>query len=145
MISLCLLYGKLQEIYDNLNSTLKETINYLIVGVLTTIVSITSYYLLRTIINDYKICTVLSWIIAVLFAYVTNRIFVFKSKEKRIFKEFISFIGSRIFSLLAELLCMFVMVQLINIPDRIAKIIVQVIIIILNYILSKLFVFKKKD
>ncbi len=145
MISICLLYGKLQEIYDNLNSTLKETINYLIVGVLTTIVSITSYYLLRTIINDYKICTVLSWIIAVLFAYVTNRIFVFKSKEKRIFKEFISFIGSRIFSLLAELLCMFVMVQLINIPDRIAKIIVQVIIIILNYILSKLFVFKKKD
>ena len=145
MISLCLLYGKLQEIYDNLNSTLKETINYLIVGVLTTIVSITSYYLLRTIINDYKICTVLSWIIAVLFAYVTNRIFVFKSKEKRIFKEFVSFIGSRIFSLIAELFCMFVMVQLINIPDRIAKIIVQVIIIILNYILSKLFVFKKKD
>ena len=145
MISLCLLYGKIQEIYDNLSDTLKETVNYLIAGVLATIVSIVSYYLLRIVIDDYKICTVLSWVFAVLFAYFTNRKYVFKSKEKRILKEFASFIGSRIFSLLAELLCMYVMVQIINISDRISKIIVQVIVIILNYILSKLFVFKKKD
>ena len=144
MISLCMLFGKCMEIYNKLNKDLKEKVNYLIAGGLTTLISIVSYYLLRIVINDYKICTVLSWIIAVIFAYFINRGFVFNSKESNVFKEFVSFIASRLATLVVELICMYVLVQLIHINDRIAKIIVQVIVIILNYILSKIFVFKKK-
>ena len=65
----------------------KEIINYIIVGGCTTIVSVVSYYLFRLFISDYLICTVLSWIVSVLFAYVTNRIFVFESKVKNIIVE----------------------------------------------------------
>ena len=144
MISLCMLFGKCMEIYNKFNDDLKEKINYLIAGGLTTLISIVSYYLLRIVIDDYKICTVLSWIIAVIFAYFINRGFVFKSKEKNVFKEFISFISSRLVTLVVELLSMYVLVQFIDMNDRIAKIIVQIIVIILNYILSKIFVFKKK-
>lgn len=122
----------------------KEIIHYLIVGVLTTIVSLASYYLFRLFISNYQVCTILSWITAVLFAYVTNKIFVFESKNKNIIKEFSEFVGARIMTLLFEMLFMFVTVELIHINDRIAKLIVQVFITILNYVLSKLFVFKKR-
>ena len=122
----------------------KEIVNYLIVGVLTTIVSILSYNLFRIFIDDYMICTVLSWIISVIFAYITNRKYVFASKEKKIVKEASSFTISRLFSLGAEMLVMWCLVDALKIDDRLAKVIVQFIVIILNYILSKLLVFKKK-
>ena len=121
----------------------REIIVYLIVGVLTTVVSLVSYYLLRIIINNYQVCTVLSWICAVLFAYITNRKFVFESKNNDIIKEFSSFVGSRIFTLFFEMFFMFVTVKLIRINDRIAKLVVQVFITVFNYLLSKLLVFKK--
>lgn len=145
MVCLSLLYGKFREIYSSLNDNLKEKFNYLVAGFLATVISVGSYNILRFFIDSYKICTVLSWIFAVLFAYVSNRKFVFNSKSKKVFKEFCSFIASRLFTLLVELLCMYLLVQVFVINDRISKLIVQVIIIILNYILSKLFVFKKKD
>ena len=122
----------------------KEIINYLIVGVLTTVVSIISYAVLRFIIPNYIICTVLSWIVAVLFAYITNRVFVFNSKDKKIMKEFIKFISCRLITLVTEVLIMFIAVDLLKINDLISKIVVQFVIIILNYILSKLIVFKNK-
>ena len=59
----------------------KEIINYIIVGVLTTLVSIGSYFLFRFVIKNYIILSILSWIFAVTFAYFTNRAFVFESKE----------------------------------------------------------------
>jgi putative flippase GtrA len=145
MISLILLIGFGLNIYDNLNSRLKETINYLIVGGLTTVVSIVSYNIFRFFIENITICTILSWICAVLFAYITNRIFVFNSKEKNIIKEIASFTASRIFSLIVEIIVMFILTSIFKINDRIAKIIVQFIIVVLNYITSKIFVFKKKD
>ncbi|MBR4262128.1 MAG: GtrA family protein [Bacilli bacterium] len=122
----------------------KEIINYLIVGVLTTIVSLVSYYTLRLFISQYLICTVISWIIAVMFAYVTNKIFVFESKEKSILIELPEFVGARIATLLFEVAFMFITVDVIHINDRIAKLIVQVFITIFNYLLSKIFVFRKR-
>ena len=145
MISLILLIGFGLNIYDNLNSRLKETINYLIVGGLTTVVSIVSYNIFRFFIENITICTILSWICAVLFAYITNRIFVFNSKEKNIIKEIVSFTASRIFSLIVEIIVMFILTSIFKINDRIAKIIVQFIIVVLNYVTSKIFVFKKKN
>ena len=127
----------------------KEIILYLIFGVLTTVVSLLTYYICTiTFLNpnnaiEIQIANIISWIIAVLFAYITNRIFVFKSKEKNISKELISFIGSRISTLLIEMLTMFLFVSLLQFNDKIIKIIAQIIVIIGNYITSKLFVFKK--
>ena len=144
MITLIMLTSTGLDIYDNMNDKLKETINYLIVGGLTTVVSIVSYLLFRLVISNITVCTILSWICAVAFAYFANRIFVFKSKSKKYVKEVSSFVGSRIFSLLVEIAFMFVTVTLLHIDDRIAKLLVQVIITVLNYITSKLFVFKKK-
>ena len=77
----------------------EEIINYLIVGVLTTIVSVViKFGLLFTILDadkplELQIAVIVSWIIAVLFAYIANRIFVFHSKNKNFFKEISSFIG----------------------------------------------------
>lgn len=145
MISLLLFCGFFLNIYRNLSDKMKEIINYLIVGGCTTVVSIATYYIFRLFIDNYLICTVISWIFAVLFAYVTNKIFVFHSKDKNILIEFVSFIFSRLLSLAAEVICMFTLVDIIKMSDMVAKIIVQFIIIVLNYIFSKLFVFKGKE
>lgn len=131
------------KIYDNLDNKIKEILKYLIVGGLTTVVSIVSYYIVRLFIENYLICTVISWIFAVAFAYITNRVFVFNSKRENIFKECTEFVFSRILSLVAEVAVMYLLVDFLNISDKISKIIVQVIIVILNYIFSKLFVFKE--
>ncbi len=139
-----LLIGKCLEIYDNLDNKLRETINYLIVGGLTTLISIIAYNLFRYVISDITICTILSWIVAVAFAYICNRIIVFQSTSKKYIKEITSFVCSRLFSLLVEIVLMLLLVNIFTINDRIAKIFVQIVIIILNYITSKVFVFKKK-
>lgn len=144
MISILLLSIFFLDIYKGISDRYKEIINYIIIGGCTTVVSIVSYYILRIIFTNYLLCTILSWIISVIFAYVTNRIIVFRSKEKNIIKEFITFVGSRILSLLFELLFMFVFVDILFFSDKLSKIFVQFIIVILNYIFSKIFVFKRK-
>lgn len=123
----------------------KEIINYIIVGVLTTLVSIGSYAVLRLIIDYYLIASILSWICAVTFAYVTNRIFVFESKDKNIILEFNKFVFSRLLTLLIETSTMYLLVSIIHLNDMFSKILVQFIIIVLNYIFSKLFVFSKNE
>ena len=124
----------------------KEIINYLIAGVLTTIISILSYELFKNIFHiHYLISNVLSWIVAVIFAYYINRIFVFnsKTKSKEKLKEFINFIACRIATLVIETLVMYLMVDIIKLNSDIAKIIAQFITIVLNYIFSKFLTFKK--
>lgn len=127
----------------------REIIAYLIVGVLTTIVSLGTYYLVTiTFLNPNKpvelqIANVISWIFAVAFAYITNRKYVFESKEKNKVKEGTKFILSRLTTLGLDMLTMFIMVSILNINDRISKLVSQVIVIIGNYVISKFFVFKK--
>lgn len=133
-----------------------EIINYLIFGVLATLVNlITKYLLLFTIFdasNPMQLQTsiIISWIVAVLFAYFTNSTFVFKSKNKNKdkIKEFINFILARIGTLLLEMLIMWFFVTLLGLNSDlyviIFTIISQAIVIICNYVLSKLFIFKSK-
>ena len=128
---------------DNLYKKYKEIIDYVIVGALTTFVSIASYWVLRLIINNYMINTIISWICAVLFAYFANRKYVFRSKSDKILDEFSKFVGCRLLTLGMEIVLMYVFVSLFKINDMIAKIILQVIILILNYVFSKFFVFVK--
>lgn len=127
----------------------KEVINYLIFGVFTTAISLIVYYALTlTILNPSKsfelqIANVISWIVGVMFAYVTNRKYVFESNSKDKIKEISSFVGARIVTLVMDMLIMFVGVTIFNCNDRILKIISQIVVIISNYLFSKLFVFKK--
>ena len=126
----------------------KEIINYLIFGGLTTLVSIGTYALFTIVFNiDYLVSNVLSLIIAVLFAFITNKLFVFASKsrsKKQVSKEIVSFFFFRIVSLGIEMIIMYVFVDLLSINDLITKVIAQVIVILSNYIFSKVFVFKNQ-
>ena len=134
----------------NLYKKYDEIINYLIVGGLTTIVSLGTYYFcVYTFLNpnnafQLQIANIISWISCVTFAYFTNRIFVFKSKRTDKLKEAISFYGSRIATLLLEMGIMFVFVTILHFNDKIIKFVAQVVITILNYVLSKLLIFRKK-
>lgn len=125
----------------------REFIAYVVVGVLTTVVSLLSYYLFSyTLGIHYLVSNFLSWICAVVFAYFTNKVWVFQNYNftwSNIGKEIVAFIGSRIATLCIDMLIMFVMVDVMSLQDMIAKITVQVVVTILNYILSKFLVFKK--
>ena len=122
----------------------EEIINYLIFGVLTTLVSILSYAFFTRFINlDYVLSNILSWILSVTFAFFTNLKYVFKTSSSNNVKDMFKFYLSRLTSLGIELVIMYILVTLLSLNDMISKIIVQFIVIVLNYVLSKLFVFKK--
>lgn len=136
---------KIKMIYQ----THQEIILYLIVGVLTTIVSLAIYYgLVFTLLNpenslELQIANIISWIGSVLFAYATNRKFVFQSKNTKVAKEFTAFVGSRVLTLIMDMFIMYFGVTLLNYNDKLIKLLSQVIVIVANYIFSKIFVFKK--
>ena len=128
---------------------LYEIMAYLVVGVLTTLVNLVIYYLCTTTFLDPKnglelqIANIIAWVVAVIFAYFTNRKYVFKSKRKDMIKEGTEFCLARVVTLLLECLTMFIMVTMLHINDKVSKLVTQVIIVIGNYIISKFFVFKK--
>lgn len=126
----------------------EELINYLIIGILTTVVSLVTYYLLTLTILDannkvyLQIANIISWLASVTFAYFTNRKYVFKVKNKSNIKECLNFYISRISTLLIDMIIMYIFVSILKFDNKIVKLIAQVVIIILNYILSKFIVFK---
>lgn len=127
----------------------KEVINYLVFGGLTTIVNFVTYYIFARLIGiDEVISSALSWFFSVLFAYITNKIFVFDSKtetKSQLVKECISFFLARILSgILCDVGTFALMVKVFNINDILSKIVTQVMVVIVNYIFSKFIVFKKK-
>ena len=132
----------------------EEILNYLIMGGLATVVNlVVKWGMLYTFLDasngfHVQIAVVVSWIAACVFAYITNRIIVFKSKSKNILKEFIAFLGARIFTLVLEMLIMYVFVTLLKLDTDlwvfIWTIVAQIVVIVLNYVFSKLFIFKNK-
>lgn len=125
----------------------KEILWYGFFGVLTTLVNIVSFYLLdKTGMNVY-VNNFCAWFLSVAFAFITNKLYVFNSKsleKSTIIKEIVSFFFFRILSLGIDMLGMYIFISLININKMIAKIIMNIIVIIANYVFSKLFIFKKK-
>lgn len=125
----------------------KEVLWYGFFGVLTTVVNIVSFYLLDKIgINTY-IANLFAWILSVLFAFITNKFFVFNSKGmnlKIFFKEIFSFFFFRILSLGIDMGGLFVCLNLLHIGKITSKILMNVVVVIVNYIFSKVFIFKKK-
>ena len=149
--------GKIKKLFEKY----RELIMYIFFGVLTFIVSVISFELFNRLLGSgaYMISKTLSWIVAVLFAYVVNKLWVFQSKSWKpslVAKEAASFFAARIFSLIIALGAMWVMVRILNavMPDEplfgflsvesIANICSTALEVIINYIFSKLWVFKKK-
>jgi len=128
----------------------KELFDYLVVGVLTTVISLAVYYACIWTFADpnnpilLQVANVLSWIVSVSFAYVMSRLFVFHSKNENIVKEIVQFFLSRLATLLLDMGIMFLLVTVLKQNANIAKLISQVVVIVMNYVLSKLLVFKKQ-
>lgn len=127
----------------------REIIAYLIVGVLTTAVSWVVYALLRLVLDmnvplQVQIAVIARWIAGVVFAYFTNRKYVFQSKDPNMLLEALKFAGSRVATLLSDMFIMWLMVSVLGINDWIATLTSAVVVTVLNYVFSKLLVFRKK-
>ena len=152
MVSLAFMKDKIS--LNNMISKYKFIILYGIFGVLTTVINIAAYGVLYEILNISNIVsTIISWIIAVVFAFVTNKIWVFESKSweiKLAFKEFCSFVASRLATGVIEWVGLPLLVKLgvdqtiFGIEGFVAKVVVSVIVVILNYVFSKLITFRTK-
>lgn len=127
----------------------KELFLYLFFGVLTTFINILIYTVLTKIfLFHYQTSTVLAWVISVLFAFITNKKYVFSSKSytlSAIFREGLLFIIYRILSLGIDLLIMFIAIQILNMDDLVAKVIANILVIVVNYMVSKFHIFKTKE
>ena len=123
----------------------KEVILYIVFGILTTIVNLLSFYLMNNILNwEENIANLIAIILAVLVAYVTNKDLVFHSQakdKKQKMKEFLKFILGRAFTMLVEFLGGFILFKL-PIPNIVTKMGLTIIVIILNFFISKFFAFK---
>lgn len=123
-----------------------ELIYYVIFGILTTLVNIAVYlFFTRLCCVEYIISNILAWILSVLFAYFTNRIWVFESKSHNIVRELSLFFAGRLFSGIMDMGLMYLFIDIFVIGDFISKIIIQIIVVFLNYIISKFIVFKTEN
>lgn len=139
---------KINKIFLDLYDRYREIINYLIFGVLTTLVNFVFYFVLVNIFGMYYIyANIIAWFFSVLFAYITNRIFVFERVNfsiKSIVKEGTLFFSARLFSGFVETAILYIMVDFMKIGEGISKIVVAVVVVVLNYFFSKFIIFKKK-
>ncbi|MBE6772969.1 MAG: GtrA family protein [Ruminococcaceae bacterium] len=140
----------------------KELIIYVIFGGLTTVVNLVVFTLFGMLLGDerYLITNAIAWFAAVVFAYITNKIWVFESKSwsgKVLLKEIPSFFAARVFSFVLEEAGLFLFVDILSFNEisikilsfeiggeLIAKVILAVVVVVVNYVLSKLVIFKKK-
>lgn len=124
----------------------KEALLYLFFGGCTTLVNIISFFLLRGMNISTYVSNGVAWFLSVLFAFVTNKLFVFESKSSDLSKsiyELVSFFIFRIISLIFDMAIMYVFIDLFSINEMIAKVFANVFVIIINYVFSKIFIFKK--
>lgn len=142
----------------------KEIIVYIIFGLLTTLVNLASFFALEYIFgsggNGYIIYNAIAWAVAVIFAYVTNKLYVFESKSwapKIVIKESVEFLLARLFSFVVEELGLILMVEILKFGEltfnlkvitltgtSLAKILLSVVVIVMNYFFSKFIIFKNK-
>lgn len=140
--------GKIKELMKKY----EEIIVYLIVGVMTTIFSFGACFLAEFLGLDPKIdlqnhiLNTIGWVSGVLFAYPLNRKWVFRSTNPKIIKEFLGFAGSRVSTWILDIVIMWVTVNVMNMDYWIAKIFISAVLVtILNYVFSKVLIFRKKN
>ncbi len=136
----------MKELYEKY----RELIHYLIAGVMTTVVSLIVYYGSTAAFFDVnrasqlQAANILSWIAGVTFAYFVNRRFVFESENTDILNEAFKFYLARLGTLFMDMAVMGIGVSIVGGDDRYVKLLSQVLVIIANYVISKLFVFRKQ-
>ncbi len=128
----------------------REMFLYLVTGVLTTIINYGVYLACSSLLpvspSRTVLSTLIAWAISVLFAYLTNRIWVFRSQAKGfgpLLREFMAFLSARVLSGILDMGIMYVLVDLMGFNDKVIKLASNVLVVVLNYIFSKLFIFKK--
>lgn len=128
----------------------EEILVYLVVGVINTIVSWAAWFACAYTILDAQVVwqnvvlSVISWVVGVVAGYFMNRIFVFKSHEPNMMREFLQFSGGRVATWVLDAVMMVLMVNLLDINEAFSKIFVSGLVMVGNYVISKFFVFKKK-
>ena len=127
----------------------KELFFYGVFGVGATVINIVSYRVLANIFGKkyFLIANIIAWILAFIFAFITNKLFVFESKswEAQIaMKEFVGFLSARLATGILDTVLMWFFVSVISLDDTLSKIIINILVIIINYIASKFFIFKKE-
>lgn len=137
------------RIFEPFYKKYKDVLLYIFFGGLTTIVSIIVFWLFSDKAELHELlANTISWVVSVTFAFFTNRTWVFHSPTKTK-KAFImqagGFYGGRVLTYLLEQLCLFIFVTLLAYNEMLIKVIATIIVLILNYIISKLFVFKGKS
>ena len=124
----------------------RQLLAYFFWGGGTTIVNFGVYFLFtRVIVLDFVIANIVAWAASVLFAFFVNKILVFHSqiwKLDRLFPEFVKFVGARVFSGIMETALLWLSVDILLLDDRLMKILVSILVVVSNYVLSKLFIFK---
>ncbi|HBJ79211.1 GtrA family protein [Fusobacterium sp.] len=131
-----------------LKISIKEYLRYIMFGVLTTLVNITIFYVLNIFEIDYKLNTSISNFISILFAYITNKIFVFKSKNwklKFLLKEFIKFFITRLGTYFLDILGMVIFIEVLYFNNLKSKTFISIVIVILNYIFSKIIFLNQEE
>lgn len=122
----------------------KEMILYIIFGVLTTVINIFLFSICRDGLGfSILIANSFAWFWSVLFAYITNKKWVFESKDNQIAKEVVNFYLSRVATLLLETVLLFLLIETLGFNDVFSKIVSNVVVVVMNFVLSKIFVFKR--
>ncbi|MFM9280013.1 GtrA family protein [Paenibacillus jiagnxiensis] len=124
----------------------KEMVSYIIFGVLTTIINLVTYAFFTKVFNvDYTLSIAFAWFVSIIVAFVTNKLYVFIGKARHsLLKEFVLFLIIRAASLVLDIVLMLGLVELIGVNDFYAKIVVNIVVIAVNYVASKYIVFVKK-
>ena len=128
---------------NNLLKKYKQPLLYIVFGIATTLVNFLAYFLLSMLNFDVVISTILAWLLSVLFAFFTNRKYVFNSVKKDFLKQLIGFFSMRVATGVLDVLIMLLFVDVLEFNDLLIKLLSNVLVIILNYIFSKFLVFKK--
>ena len=136
------------RVFNGIYKKNKEVLLYLFFGVLTTVVSIVVFALCNVTLGiNELVSNVISWIASVAFAFFTNRIWVFAAPTKtasEFVRQLISFYGGRVLTLVLEEAIILIFVTILGMPGMVIKLVAQVIVIVGNYVISKLIVFKRK-
>lgn len=126
-----------------------ELISYAFWGVMTTLVNYVVYFICTKAIGiDYLIANLIAWFVAVVFAFWVNKVYVFRSYQKdakTMVREFGTFVSARILSGILETGMLALFVEAMHFNDSVIKIIASVLVVIINYVLSKLIIFKKQE
>lgn len=121
----------------------KEQILYVVFGIATTLVNIVAYFLLSKLPLGTAVATALAWLISVIFAFFTNRKYVFKATENGFLKQLVGFFSMRVVTGALDIFVMILFVDVLSVNDMLIKVLSNILVIILNYIFSKFLVFKK--